>query len=265
MLQKIVVLTTLGKSDTSLILCGVRVASVFRKELCLFYQASGADHSLDIDQQLEKIRERLHREIPELPLSVLVGSFRGERLATTLADEHEAIMIIAGASRFRKLAASLQNSPIPFLFVNEAVPFQSNFREIVFPVDLRPQNKDAMKWAMWFGKHNQSEIIAVGAKERTREERQQVTSLMAALKTLLTRAGIAHKIYRGTRGSLSIHREGLQTAHLLEAGLFLLLGSSAITLLDLLLGLPEEKIVRHAGSVPVLVVNPRRETYLVCE
>ena len=251
MLQKIVVLTTLGKSDTSLILCGVRVASVFRKELCLFYQASGADHSLDIDQQLEKIRERLHREIPELPLSVLVGSFRGERLATTLADEHEAIMIIAGASRFRKLAASLQNSPIPFLFVNEAVPFQSNFREIVFPVDLRPQNKDAMKWAMWFGKHNQSEIIAVGA--RAYQGRAAAGDLlMAALKTLLTRADSPQKI-PGTRFTRSTAK--LANGSPLEAGLFLLLGVRHHPP-GLLLGLPEEKIVNMpahscAGMNPV--------------
>lgn len=265
MLQKIVVLTTLGESDTPLIQCGIRVAAVFSKELCLFYQAAGADHSLHLDHQLEEIRHRLQQEIPGLPVSAMVAPFRGERLATTLADEHEAIMIIAGASHFRQLAQSLQSSPIPFLFVNEKAPFVSDFRKIVFPVDLRHQNKDAMKWALWFGKHNQSEILAVGAHDRSREDQQQVDGLLAALKNLLSRAGVAHKIYRGTRSSLSVHTEGLVAAQQIGAGLFLLLGSSTITLLDLVLGLPEEKIVRHAGAIPVLVVNPRRETYLVCE
>jgi hypothetical protein len=44
-----------------------------------------------------------------------------------------------------------------------------------------------------------------------------------------------------------------------------LLGSSFITLLDLLIGLPEEKIVKKADHFAVLVINPKRETYLVCE
>ncbi|HOY50169.1 MAG TPA: universal stress protein [Prolixibacteraceae bacterium] len=265
MLQKIVVFTTLEESDIPLMVCGVRVASVFRKELCLFYQAAGAAHSLDIDRQLEEYRRQLHREWPALPVSVIVAPFRGERLATTLADEHEAVMLIAGASRFRQLSRALHSSPVPFLFANEKTPFHSDFRKIVFPVDLRPQNKDAMKWALWFGKHNQSEIVAIGANDPLKQDRQQVTSLLAALKNLLTRAGVAHKIYKGNRSSLSVHNEGLAVAQQVEAGLFLLLGSSTVTLLDLLLGLPEEKIVKHAGNIPVLVVNPRRETYLVCE
>jgi len=33
----------------------------------------------------------------------------------------------------------------------------------------------------------------------------------------------------------------------------------------MIIGLPEEKIVRQARGLAVLVVNPRRETYLVCE
>lgn len=265
MLQKIVVLTTLSERDKPLILCGIRIASIFRKELCLFYEASGAHHSLEIDRQLEEIRRTLYKDIPQLPVSVMVAPFRGEHLSITLADEHEAIMIIAGASRCRQLSRALHASPVPFLFVNEEKPFLSDFRRVIFPVDLRTQNKDAMKWALWFGKHNGSEIMAIGANDRSRHNRQLVTQLLASLKKLLTGAGVSHKIYRGSRNSLAVHREGLAAAREVDAGLFLLLGSSAITLLDLVLGLPEEKIVSQAEDFPVLVVNPRRETYLVCE
>ncbi len=174
-------------------------------------------------------------------------------------------MLVAGASRFRKLSAALLASPIPFLFIDEHLPFESNFRKVVFPVDLRPQNKDAMKWILYFGKHNQSEIVAVGASDTSKASRQQVAGLLTALKNLLTKSAIPHKIYRGSRSSLSIHEEGLATAKQLDAGLLVLLGSSTVTLLDLVLGLPEAKIIRRAGPLPVLVVNPRRETYLVCE
>lgn len=265
MLQKVVVFTTLHDSDTPLIACGARLASAFGKEVCLFFQASGAFHSLEIDAKLEQYRQVLNREIPRLPVSVLVGNFHGEKLATVLADEQEAVLLVAGASRFRKLSSALQNSPIPFLFVSEDHPFRSEFRKVVFPVDLREQNKDAMKWILWFGKYNHSEIVAVGARDHSRQNRQHVERLLSSLKKLLVKSAIPHKIYRGSRSSLSIHREGLAAAQELDAGLLVLLGSSTYTLLDLVLGLPEEKIVRHAGPIPVLVVNPRRETYLICE
>ncbi len=265
MLQKIAVFTTLEETDTPLIVCGVKLATIFHKELCLFYQAGGALHSLDIDRKLEAYRKVLNNDFPHLAVSLLVGTFKEAHLASALADEQEAILLVAGASRFRKLSAALLSSPIPFVFVDENSPFDSDFRKVVFPVDLRPQNKDAMKWILYFGKHNRSEIVAVGANDTSKTNRHQVAGLLTALKNMLVKSAIPHKIYRGTRSSLSVHYEGLAAAQQMEAGLLVLLGSSTVTLLDLLLGLPEAKIIRRAGPLPVLVVNPRRETYLVCE
>lgn len=265
MLQKIVVYTTLEEGDTPLILCGAKLASVFRKELCLFFQAGGAYNSLEIDDKLEKYRMVLNRDIPRLAVSVMVGTFKEEHLAAALADEQEAILLVAGSGQFRRLSPALMASPIPFVFVSEHHPFHSTFEKVIFPVDLRPQNKDAMKWILYFGKHNHSEIVAVGANDKSKSNRQQVETLLSGLKKMLAKSEIPHRILRGTRNSLSIHHEGLAAAQQLNAGLLVLLGSSTYTLLDLVLGLPEEKIVKRAGPIPVLVVNPRRETYLVCE
>lgn len=265
MIQKIVVLTQLNDSDVNLILCGTRLATLFSKELCLFYHATGNYHAGRIDEQLKKYQEKLHAKIPGLPVSILVGNFRKPTMALVLADEHEAILLVAGSSRIKNLSSTLQNSPVPFIFISEALPFSSDFRRIIFPVDLRPQNKDAVKWAYYFGKHNRSEIVAIGANDSSGDNRRQVMQILETLKRLVEKSGIPHKIYRGTSGSLRIHNEGLEAARELGGDLILLLGSSTITILDLILGLPETKIVRKAEGMPVLVVNPRRETYLVCE
>lgn len=265
MIQKIVVLTQLNDSDVNLILCGTRLAILFNKELCLFYHATGSYHPGSIDEQLKKYQDKLHAEIPGMPVSILVGNFRKQTMALVLADEYEAILLVAGSSRMNNLSSTLQNSPVPFIFVSEVLPFCSDFSRIIFPVDLRPQNKDAMKWAYYFGKHNKSEIIAIGANDTSRDNIRQVTQTMVTLKKMAEKSGIPHKIYRGTAGSLRIYNEGLEAARELGGNLMLLLGSSTITILDLILGLPEAKIVRKADGMPVLVVNPRRETYLVCE
>jgi len=82
---------------------------------------------------------------------------------------------------------------------------------------------------------------------------------------MLTKYGISHKIYKGSLGSFRIQNEGFEAAGQMQAGLLVLLGSSAFTVLDYLIGLPEEKIVKRSETFGVLVVNPRRETYLVCE
>ncbi len=265
MLQKIIVFLTLDESDTNLILCGVHLATVFRKELCLFFRTTGAYQADITDQKLKNYRQALHDDFPQLPVSILVGSFKGEKFAATLADEHEAILLVTGALMFKKLSQPLQSSPIPFLFINEYTTVNPDFSKIFYPVDLRKQNRDAMKWIVYFGKHNSSEIFVIGANDKSKSNRQMVAGHLSALKKILVKNGIKHKIYRGYRSSLGIHNEGFEAASKAGGGMLVLLGSSVITLLDLLLGLPEEKIIRHSGNLPVLIVNPRRETYLVCE
>jgi len=265
MLQKIVVYTQLDEWDTNLILYGIKLASGFGKELCLFYHASGAYNPALIDEKLKKYQKLLHNDMPDLPVSILVGPFRNGKLATRLADDYEAIMVVAGSSSFKKLSGSLRNSPVPFLFFNPQTNNGPDFSKIVYPVDLRRQNRDVLKWILYFGKYQHSEIVAIGANDKSPANRKLVAGHLASLKSTLVKYGIKHKIYRGTLNSLRIHNEGFEVAGQFHAGMLVLLGSSFITLLDLIIGLPEEKIVRQAKEMAVLVVNPRRETYLVCE
>jgi hypothetical protein len=263
--QKVLVYTSLVKSDTQLIICGIRLANLFKKELCLFYQASKAFHDTTIDCQLKNYRDLIRQDVPDLPVSILISSLKGENLASKLADDNEVIIMVADSSDFSKLAVSLRNSPIPFLFIDGKIPFLSDFRKVIFPVDLRHQNQDAMKWVLYFGKYNHSEITAIGANDKVKANQRLVTAHLWSLKKMLTKSGVSLKIIKGTRSSLGIHNEGLSAAFQLQADLLILLGSSTITILDLLVGLPEEKMIKKAAGLPVLVVNPRRETYLVCE
>jgi hypothetical protein len=265
MLQKIVVYTALDERDTCLISTGIQLAMHFGKELCLFHQVSEGYNKGNTDDKLKKYQQVLHRDYPNLPVTLLVASFSKGKLAAHLADEHEAIILIAGSSAFKKLAIPLQNSPIPFLFVNEQMESVPDFGKIVFPVDLRRQNRDVLKWILYFGKFHQSEIIAIGANDKQESNRNLVAGHLSALKTMLTKYKVVHKIYRGAMSSLRVHHEGFAAAEQLHAGMLVLLGSSFITILDLLIGLPEEKIVKKAYHFAVLVINPKRETYLVCE
>jgi hypothetical protein len=265
MLQKIVVYLNLDKWDACLIIHGVRLAAGFEKELCLFYQVHAKYDPTVIDGKLKLYREEIKKEFPHLPVSILIGPFRKGKFALLLADEHEAIMLVAATYAFSKLANSLQISPIPFLFVDNRLDSPPDFSRIVYPVDIRRQNRDVLKWILYFGKYHHSEIIAIGANDKSASNKRMVAGHLTSLKNMLVKYNVSHKIYRGSLNSLRIHNEGLETAIQLHAGLLVLLGSSVITLLDMLIGLPEKKIINRAKNMSILVINPRKETYLVCE
>jgi hypothetical protein len=264
-IQKIAVYLEPDGTDIHLITAATRLAVAFRKELMLLSLIPDRRNLSEVDKMLRLNADKIMYATPGLPVSVKVMPHPGRKLSIILADELETIIFVAGSRRFKELSGTLRSSPIPFLFVNEDLPCTSEFKKLVIPVDIRTQNKDSLLWSVFFGRNNRAEVIAIGANDRSAESRKQISVHLNSLKKLLLKSAVSHKIYRGSRGSFSIQREALETAEELGADLMILLGSSYITWLDRLIGLPEEKIIWSAGKLPVLIVNPRRETYLVCD
>lgn len=264
--QKIVVFTTLSETDKILILNGVRLAALFKKELCLCYLVTRRERKQKalIKQILTDYTHSLKEEISGLKTSVLLLREKIYEVPAVLADEYEAILFVADAARYKKFAAAVTQSPSPFLFVNPDFPL-STFKKIVLPLDARKENKDISLWSSWFGRFNRSEIIVVAANDNNRERRIQVGRNVMLTKKLLEKFNISFKIYKGQKSSFYNSVEAAEFAHNDAANLFILLGSSVITPLDRLLGLPERKIIKFPGSFPVLLINPRRENYILCD
>ncbi len=264
--QKVVVFTTLSETDKNLILNGVKLAVTFKKELCLFYRITRKDKKRKslIKQILVEYTLPLSDEIPGLKTSVLLMSEHIRDIPAILADEYEAVLFVADAAQYKKFSTAVTQSPSPFLFVNNEAPL-SSFKKIVLPLDARRENKDIALWSSWFGRFNQSEIIVIAANDNNRERQIQVGKNVLLTKKLLEKFNIPLKIYKGQKSSFYNSAEAAEFAHNDAADLLILLGSSVITPIDRLLGLPERKIISFPGSFPVLLINPRRENYILCD
>lgn len=264
--QKIIVFTTFTTADKTLILNGIKLASVFKKELCLVYQTNNRKtiNSEKIKQRLMAFTVPLKQEIPTLKTSVLILKANLREAPEILADDHEAILLVADSTRFKTYSKAVTESPVPFLFVHSNGPV-SMFKNIVLPIDLRKEISDSTLWSSWFGRFNQAHVIAIAANDKNRESQTQVARNVDFAKKLFLKLNVSHKLYKGRRSSLQNSFEALDFAQSENADLLILLGSSVITPLDWLIGLPERKIIRNAGSLPVLLVNPRRDNYILCD
>lgn len=264
--QKIAVLTTLTRSDQSLILNGIKVAAIFRKELCLVHhiKKNRKKEENKIRKMLRTKSRAVNREIPGMIISNLVLTGPVSMIPEQLADDYEAILILADASRVRYYSKAIMKSPVPFLFLSQETPV-SAFKKIVMPLDIRKENSDSALWCSWFGRFNRAEIVVVAASEKSKEEQKQIAKNGFLTKKLFARFQIPHKIYKGRRSSLGNAFESLELARTSGCDFLVILGSSTITPLDLLVGLPERKIVQMAQDLPVMVINPRRDNYILCD
>ncbi len=264
--QKIMVFTELDQNDQGLIRHGIKLAFVFKKELCLVYnlakpKSKKAPHA---KQQIVAYANLVKKEIPALRVSTMVLSEHRSLLPNVLAERHEGIILVANALNFRKYTAMLSESPVPMLFVHPQSTIDS-YKQLVQTLDLRKENSDASLWCSYFGRFNTAEVVIVAASDKTKEAKQAIAKNVLLTKKLYEKFNIQHKVYKGTGSSFRNAYEALELALASNCDLFVMLGSSGITPLDYLVGLPERKIMKRAGKLPVMIINPRRDNYILCD
>lgn len=267
MQQKIVVLISFSSDDKTLILNGLKIASIFNKELCLVYNYSAREKKKykELKQNLQKYIIPIKNESINLNVSTLLISEKKTYLPEKLSDDLDAILILVSASKFSKFSTALAESPIAFLFINTNETNVNEYRKLILPVDFRKESSEIALWASYFGRYNQSIAVVVAANDKGKEEQKQVTKNVLLSKRLFQKFDIKHKIYKGTKSSWRNAFEALELAQTSKSDMLILLGSSAITPLDRIIGLPERKLIEKAGSLPVLVINPRRDNYILCD
>lgn len=220
---------------------------------------------LRADDALFGYKSILKKDIPQLPVSILILEGTLDKLIDPLTDEYEAILVVASATSYKKLAKTVRESSIPFLFINNHSEVISTYKKIIIPIDLRRENSDVALWCSYFGRFNYSEIIAIVATDKGKDNIKRITKNILGLKKLLSKFKIPHKIYKGKKNSFGIQHEALDLAKTTQSDLYITLGSSLITPIDKLIGLPEAKVLRNAGDLPILIINPRKDMYILCD
>jgi hypothetical protein len=265
--QKIIVLLCLNSSDKTLILNGIKIASIFQKELCLVYNYSRREKKKQglFKEQLYEYTLLIKKDLPKLKISTLLLSEKRANLSEKLSDDYEAILVIASSLKFSIHSKSVTESAIPFLFVNDNENMVSEFKNLILPLDLRKESSESALWSSYFGRFNNSEIVVVAANDKGKDAKQQLAKNAFLSKKLFQKFKINYKIFLGTKSSFGNTFEALDLALSSKSDLLVILGSSTITPLDLLIGLPERKIIKKAGDLPILIINPRRDNYILCD
>ena len=262
--QKIIVFATLSEGDDVIIQHAIKLAFIFKKELCLVYNLPSTKQKEACREQLSRYVQKIKEELPALAVSTLLLSEKKSALPDVLAENPEGVLIVANANKFKQYSSSLSESPIPFIFVHPESQI-IDYNRLVQPLDLRKENSDGSLWCSYFGRYNEAEIVMVAANDKSKEGKQNVAKNVVLSRKLYAKFGIKHTVYKGSRSSFRNAFEVLDHALASDCNLFVLLGSSSITPLDYLVGLPERKIINKAGKLPVMVINPRRDNYILCD
>jgi len=246
---------------------GLRISQIFQKELCLFhpYATEKKDAKRVAQKALGMIIRKLKEDYPEVAISSLTLKGNLSQTITLVAEEYDGIMLVASVENLKLKIQALQRSQIPFLFIDGSSVESLRYDRVMLPVDYRKVMKYTSLWASYFGRFNQSAIEVLNAREKNASNQNMVKKNCKFITHLLSRFKLDVAFRDAQKASFGLPSEALERCRTASHNLMIIPSSQQINLIDLIVGLPETKLIKQAGPIPIICINPRRDMYILCD
>ena len=266
--QRIMVLCDFSESMNDAIVHGVRISSIFKKELCLFHPLGKKYEKtakLTVQKNLSSIIQKLKNDLPSVPVSSLTLKGNLAQCIDRVAEQYDGIMLVLTTEKIKAKLLALQQSQIPFLFVKGSQTDSLKYKQVVLPVDFRKVMKDTSLWASYFGRFNHTEITVLSATEKNIDHARMIKKNLRFIEKLLFKLQLEVQLKTTQKGSFSLPFAALELCRQNGHDLLIIPASQNISLIDLIIGLPEKKIIKKSNEIPVLCINPKRDMYILCD
>ena len=182
-----------------------------------------------------------------------------------VASELEAELVIMGTHGLKgmqKLTGSwalkvIVSSKVPFIVVQEP-PNETDFRDIVFPIDFKRESKEKLNWVSYFYMYFSPKfhiikpnITDVGFIKKTKAN-------VAFARKFMDSKNVEYEIHTA-EGKKNFPVEIMDFAGGINADLILILSTRNIGITDYVVGAQEQYIIANSSKIPVMVINPRED------
>ena len=244
---------------------GARMADVLRKELCLTAIWKDKTQKIQLQEKLIQTSVSLKTSLPNMKISWLLLQKSMHNNMQKLVDDYNAVLVVLHQADISWALKAFRLSSIAFLFVNGETPRFLSYKNILVPVDFRKASKETSLWASYFGRFNRSQVQLIYAHETDKDQAYKLMRNLNFFQKFLSSLNVRHHEIAGKSSSWGICNETLARADEWKGDVLIFSGSTAISLIDLLIGLPEKKIIRKAGNLPILMINPRKDICVLCD
>lgn len=263
--QKIVAMCDFSDQMIEVIVHAARIADILKKELCLCAIWKNRNEKKQVQEKLIAVTHEIKLKLKGIQVSNLVIANSLTENIDKLAEDYNAILIVLHQQTIKKSLKAFRASSIAFLFVNGSSADYLQYRNLLVPIDYRKASKETALWASYFGRFNKSEIALVYANETDINQSLKLNANINFIRRFLSSLKVSHSFIAGKTSSWGIFNETLTNSKNGNGDLLILAGSTFISFLDVIFGLPEAKIIKNAGQLPVLIINPRKDMYVLCD
>ena len=182
-----------------------------------------------------------------------------------VASEVEAELVIMGTHGLRgmqKLTGSwalkvIVSSKVPFVVVQEP-PNETDFKDIVFPIDFKRESKEKLNWVTYFYMYFSPKFHIIKPNTTDVGFIKRIKANIAFARKFMESKNVDYEIHTA-EGKKSFPVEIMDFATGLNADLILILSTRNIGIADYVIGAQEQYIIANSSKIPVMVINPRED------
>jgi hypothetical protein len=260
--QKIFIWVDFTPETEIAILHGVQVAIILKKEVCLIHHLGKGNNPTEsrlagLKTPIGEILgiERVHQYTTDQPFS---------KVLTILAEEFDALLLVAHKKNSRELLPHLPHSGFPFLFVSASQNPEISYQRIAVPVGYMKKSKDLALWSSYFARHNGAKVTLIRTIESFAEDNRMVMSNLFSIERLFRNFRFPSEIVESHTPTWKIQKAALEHALSFQQGLLIISFTYSSTLIDRWFGINDAFVINHAESLSVMCINSQRDLYTLC-
>ncbi len=188
------------------------------------------------------------------------------------AEETSTVMFVIGVSKNdkttffnRKKAFSfIKPSRFPVLVVGNKMPDKNIFKEVMLPLDIYLNSKEKAMWAGYFNRFYQSPVHILFSVFKDEFLRKKVKDNLDFVKKLYENLQIEYHLHPISPAVDNIDFYSLKVASQFNATLTVIMMTRFRSLIDIIFGVKEKKMIGNKEGFPVLCLNERKDLYVLC-
>lgn len=240
----------------------INISKIVNGEIYLLHIAKDQSETEEDQKKLSEVAEAFENKYGE-KIIVKISTGVIYKVIKEVAESIDAFLVVMktqpprGKERYLRSRSIrvMMGAKIPFIVVQEA-PKRLGFKNIVFPIDFRKENKEKLVWISTLSKYYTSKIHLFKPKAKD----YRVRTNLEFSKRFLEGKNINYEIITG-ESSLLNTEETINYAHSIDAQLIIIVLRRNIGRFSNLLGLSEQKFISNKHKIPIMVINSKTELH----
>lgn len=229
-------------------------------------------HIIGKESEEGATQKKMQEEVPKITAqfnvtpNYLIRTGSIYKTINKVANELSATLIVMGTHGLKgiqKFTGShalkvIVGSRIPFLVVQDAPKPNLEYKNLVFPVDFKTENKEKLKWVEFMHEHFKTKTFLVTTTSKENEIENRTRANLSFSKTFLEERRIDYEIVILDKEK-SFSDQTIDFTVEREADLIIIMTTRDISFHDYIIGAQEQYMIANAAKIPVMVINPRTD------